>query len=887
MKKTFLMTLALLCAVAQGAWAQTEVGTEAALTEVINGDGSNKAVKMTADITLGSHLVIENGKNVTLDLNGHKLSRSLTEYADDGNVVRVETGGQLTVKDSSGNDSGQITGGKAINGGGICNHGTLTFEGGTITGCSASTNGGGIYNAPETSGAVSMTIKGGSITGNTCGDRGAGIFNYPGCFLNIQGTVNVSGNTKGSEANNVYLDGETVFTVTGALTGSTIGVSIFQSCRIITSGYETNNSADGATFFSSDNSISGITQNGDEMFFGRSATFNVRSWDETSKQVVTTQVTKVCTPIEGNNPNGWMTLTNGYYVVTGNVEYQALTIVGSDVHLILADGCKLNCRHIKLEQGNSLHIHSESDGDNKGQLYAENNEKTGTYFEGAAAIGGGDEQNSGSLYVHGGYVKAWAESKTLFHGDAGIGGGEHYGIGGEVVIYGGKVDAVGTAGAGIGGGCGGNQGGPITIYGGDVSAEGTKGGAGIGGGSEHDGGSVYIYGGYVSATGSNWKVDSQQGTIIEGYAAGIGSGEGKYAGDLHIYGGIVKPAGGAYSQCVTGSVEIATGMKVGTKDGNEPVAAADRVKTCYITGKWNYLTILPCTHDGNFIYTIIDETKHSRVCEYCGVTVEEAHTYTDGVCVCGQRYGNTLDYVLLYDTQDNTTTLASNNGKAVNVTLDGRTLYKDGSWNTLCLPFGLGDFTGTPLEGATVKTLESSEFDGASGTLTLKFTSGSLAAISAGVPYIVKWALDTDITNPVFTDVTIRDGLSPVTTDYVDFSGSFSPVNLEDNDRSVLYLGADNKLYYPSANMTVGSCRALFQLKDITAGDLASGANARRFVLNFGDGDETTGIISIDNGQLIIDNSMDAWYTLDGRRLTGKPTAKGLYINNGRKVVIK
>jgi len=58
-------------------------------------------------------------------------------------------------------------------------------------------------------------------------------------------------------------------------------------------------------------------------------------------------------------------------------------------------------------------------------------------------------------------------------------------------------------------------------------------------------------------------------------------------------------------------------------------------------------------------------------------------------------------------------------------------------------------------------------------------------------------------------------------------------------------------------------------------------------VLNFGDGDETTGIISIDNGQLIIDNSMDAWYTLDGRHLTGKPTAKGLYINNGKKIVIK
>ena len=29
------------------------------------------------------------------------------------------------------------------------------------------------------------------------------------------------------------------------------------------------------------------------------------------------------------------------------------------------------------------------------------------------------------------------------------------------------------------------------------------------------------------------------------------------------------------------------------------------------------------------------------------------------------------------------------------------------------------------------------------------------------------------------------------------------------------------------------------------------------------------------------------WYTLDGRRLSGKPTAKGVYINNGNKLVIK
>lgn len=50
-----------------------------------------------------------------------------------------------------------------------------------------------------------------------------------------------------------------------------------------------------------------------------------------------------------------------------------------------------------------------------------------------------------------------------------------------------------------------------------------------------------------------------------------------------------------------------------------------------------------------------------------------------------------------------------------------------------------------------------------------------------------------------------------------------------------------------------------------------------------GDG-ETTRIMSIDNGEWTIDNS---WYSLDGRRLNGRPTAKGLYIHNGRKEVLK
>jgi len=48
---------------------------------------------------------------------------------------------------------------------------------------------------------------------------------------------------------------------------------------------------------------------------------------------------------------------------------------------------------------------------------------------------------------------------------------------------------------------------------------------------------------------------------------------------------------------------------------------------------------------------------------------------------------------------------------------------------------------------------------------------------------------------------------------------------------------------------------------------------------------ETTGIGTLDTktGEL----SFDGWYDMNGRKLSGKPTTKGMYINNGKKIVIK
>jgi len=50
---------------------------------------------------------------------------------------------------------------------------------------------------------------------------------------------------------------------------------------------------------------------------------------------------------------------------------------------------------------------------------------------------------------------------------------------------------------------------------------------------------------------------------------------------------------------------------------------------------------------------------------------------------------------------------------------------------------------------------------------------------------------------------------------------------------------------------------------------------------------DPTGINSVDNSQSATGNEAGEWYTIDGRKLSGKPAQKGIYIVNGRKVAVK
>ena len=303
------------------------------------------------------------------------------------------------------------------------------------------------------------------------------------------------------------------------------------------------------------------------------------------------------------------------------------------------------------------------------------------------------------------------------------------------------------------------------------------------------------------------------------------------------------------------------------------------------------------------------------------VSAEGTMTLYENALLCGGKYY--ITNLSLYDNASNATLLRDTDGKQLNVTLSGRTLFKDGNWNTLCLPFdlkndGFHDLigNGTLMELDIERTYDANGnddvngsyktgFDLATGILSLYFKEAT--DIKAGKPYIIRWPKpsgyddhesDYDISNREFQDVIINNSdetlkrQTVVSADEnVQFIGTYSPVAIYSANHDNLFLGTGNKLHWPQTdNYAIRSFRAYFHV---------DGGSVSAIKLYFGeDENETTGVVSIDNSQFsqrecgdarTIDNWAGAWYDLQGRRVANgqKPKAKGIYIYKGKKQVIK
>ncbi len=210
----------------------------------------------------------------------------------------------------------------------------------------------------------------------------------------------------------------------------------------------------------------------------------------------------------------------------------------------------------------------------------------------------------------------------------------------------------------------------------------------------------------------------------------------------------------------------------------------------------------------------------------------------------------------LYEDIDNNVTIEDFDRTTVKATLRGRTLYKDGTWNTLCLPFDVSTSEGSIFEDAIIYELSNSTI-GEDGTVTI----------------------NENLVNPSFYGVTIKDvGNKVVTAGPISMVGSYEPVGVLKDD-PILYIGANNQLCRPTKDMTIKAFRAFFYYDSET--DPETLGTIR---LNFIEPGVVTDIEEMPISTRPADTH---WYTIDGRVLPSKPSLPGIYINNGKKVIIK
>ena len=235
-------------------------------------------------------------------------------------------------------------------------------------------------------------------------------------------------------------------------------------------------------------------------------------------------------------------------------------------------------------------------------------------------------------------------------------------------------------------------------------------------------------------------------------------------------------------------------------------------------------------------------------------------------------------------------------GKYAVVDLKNRTLYKDGYWNSLTLPFNISKekLATTCLAGADIRTYKSASWDGGNKELTITFSATNDEEIKAGVPCLIRWGTPGNapggtIENPIFTNVSVdlwtQDVLNAGTNPYetvsngLRFNGQIGPVQLTSTTRAFV-LGAENKIYKPSKQMWVYATRGYFTYTKKSGIDLT-----RSIKMDFGDGNlETTYIdnITVEDSR---ESQVEGIFNLNGQRLDAPQ--KGINIINGRKVVIK
>ena len=112
---------------------------------------------------------------------------------------------------------------------------------------------------------------------------------------------------------------------------------------------------------------------------------------------------------------------------------------------------------------------------------------------------------------------------------------------------------------------------------------------------------------------------------------------------------------------------------------------------------------------------------------------------------------------------------------------------------------------------------------------------------------------------------------------HVKFIGSYShKIGFQENEAFFSASAERNDYYWGPSNTYMAPLGAYFQIPE--------GSTARTLEFQEADG-STTAIEVVTNSNEI--KNAEGWYTINGMKLESAPVEKGVYINNGKKIVIK
>ena len=185
----------------------------------------------------------------------------------------------------------------------------------------------------------------------------------------------------------------------------------------------------------------------------------------------------------------------------------------------------------------------------------------------------------------------------------------------------------------------------------------------------------------------------------------------------------------------------------------------------------------------------------------------------DNTCTIPARQ-KVINNVKLYDNVDNQAMLSTLSDNLTENVAVYRSLTA-GMYNTLCLPFDVDNISGTPLENTTIWQYKGATVKGSGDYKEIFLDFTEVDAIVAGQPYLVE--PNADIEAPMeFRGVKISaiEGNAVGSSEAVTMQGILHPIELEADNKSILFLVANNELAWANVTANMNGMRAYFKVNE-------------------------------------------------------------------------